>query len=364
MGVILEIRGGALAGKVIAVAMGRSVSVGRGSGRADMAFPEDTFMSGVHFAVECSASGCRVQDRKSSNGTFLNGARVQDAMLANGDEIKAGQTIFAVKMVSDEKLAGLAPSSSGAAAPLVPAASVSSGEGRISAEAPSAKLREVAAPAPRRTTAPDVESDLPSQTSPPSAIAPPPPKPPRVSVAAQSLTTPPPAARAGAAPADERRASASARSPEQGAANAHEFAAEIMGWLFPRVPPRWQVQQGLGFQSDEGNFPSSVAATQESLGGMTLAQFVEFQLNMLKNYLREASIEPVVPPRVAGAEETLAVDVRHKTKDGKELVYRRIYARSGSVVGVLTVTSLASEVGCVLESFAVALNGIGFRSAR
>jgi len=97
---------------------------------------------------------------------------------------------------------------------------------------------------------------------------------------------------------------------------------------------------------------------------MTLAQFVEFQLNMLKNYLREASVEPVVPPQVAGAEETLAVDVRHKTKDGKDLVYRRIYARSGSVVGVLTVTALVSEVGPVLDSLAIALNGVVFRSAK
>ena len=55
------------------------------------------------------ASGCRVQDRKSSNGTFLNGARISEAMLANGDEIKGGQTIFKVKIVADAKLASMVP---------------------------------------------------------------------------------------------------------------------------------------------------------------------------------------------------------------------------------------------------------------
>ena len=65
-----------MAGKVIGVKTGESVTVGRAAGRAQFALPHDAFMSGVHFAVECGTSGCRVQDRKSSNGTFLNGARI------------------------------------------------------------------------------------------------------------------------------------------------------------------------------------------------------------------------------------------------------------------------------------------------
>jgi len=105
LGVLLEIKAGPFAGKKVSVAGGQSVTFGRAAGRAEFALPHDTFMSGVHFAVECGPQGCRIQDRKSSNGTFLNGARIQDAMLANGDEIKSGQTIFAVKVVADAKLA-------------------------------------------------------------------------------------------------------------------------------------------------------------------------------------------------------------------------------------------------------------------
>jgi len=136
-----------------------------------------------------------------------------------------------------------------------------------------------------------------------------------------------------------------------------------MGWSFPRIPAKWQVQEGLGLQAQEGDFPSSLAATQESLGGITLPEFVEFQINMLKNYLRDPAIEPVVPLRISGGEETLALDVRHKTKDGKELVYRRIYARNANAVGVLTVTALASELPQVMENLAPALNGVSFQRA-
>ncbi len=109
MGVLLEIKAGPMAGKKIAIVTGQTVTFGRAAGRAEFPLPHDTFMSGVHFAVECSSGGCRVQDRKSSNGTFLNGAKIQDAMLANGDEIKGGQTVFAVKIVADAKLASLVP---------------------------------------------------------------------------------------------------------------------------------------------------------------------------------------------------------------------------------------------------------------
>jgi FHA domain-containing protein len=98
-----------MAGKKIAIVTGQSVTFGRAAGRAEFALPHDTFMSGVHFAVECGTSGCRVQDRKSSNGTFLNGAKIQDAMLDNGDETKGGQTIFTVRIVADAKLASLLP---------------------------------------------------------------------------------------------------------------------------------------------------------------------------------------------------------------------------------------------------------------
>jgi len=109
MGLILEINAGPMAGKLVGLKTGETVTVGRAARRAQFGLPHDTFKSGLHFAVECGRSGCRVQDRKSSSGTFLNGTRIQDAMLANGDEIKGGQTIFVVKIVADAKLRSLMP---------------------------------------------------------------------------------------------------------------------------------------------------------------------------------------------------------------------------------------------------------------
>jgi pSer/pThr/pTyr-binding forkhead associated (FHA) protein len=336
MGVLLEINAGPFAGKKVAVVTGQTVTFGRAAGRAQFALPHDTFMSGVHFAVECSTSGCRVQDRKSSNGTFLNGARIQDAMLANGDEIKGGQTILAVKIVADAKLTSLMPVQEVAVPP------------RVQQRAPAAEPSPAAGKPTPPAISPSVElREEPSAARAKAGAQPPMPAPPRPSVGRPD--DPAPAAPVGLEKSGERAARGAAFS--------------VMGWSFPAAPAEWQVQEGFGLQqSGHEEFPSSVAASEELLGGITLQQFVESQISILRGYLRDPKIEPTIPPRVGGAEESMAMDVRHSTKDGRELVYRRIYARSGPSVGVLTVTTLAANLPQVLQSLQPLLDGAAFHS--
>jgi pSer/pThr/pTyr-binding forkhead associated (FHA) protein len=389
MGVLLEINAGPMAGKKIAIVTGQTVTFGRAAGRAEFPLPHDTFMSGVHFAVECGAGGCRVQDRKSSNGTFLNGAKIQDAMLANGDEIKGGQTIFAVKIIADAKLASL----------MTPAEVAP-----ISApQVPQSQAAELAPPAVM--SPPWAEEERINEPVKPANESPPSPRPPRVERAVPlqvkgnanlekeaadrssaqespapgsspkseplAMSAPPPGAglkppRGSAPPPGV--ASHIARKfgdgpLERGDGGLRGSAFSVMGWSFPAAPAQWEVQEGFGLQqSGHDDFPSSVAVTEELLGGITLQQFVESQISMLRGYLRDPKIEPAMPPRVGGADESLAMDVRHSTKDGRELVYRRIYARSGASVGVLTVTTLAADLPQVLQSLRPLLEGAAFRS--
>ena len=92
MAAVLEVKAGPMSGEKIVIRTGETVTFGRAAGRANFALPHDTFMSGVHFVVECGPQGPFLRDRNSSNGTFLNGARVKDSPLTNGDEIRTGQT--------------------------------------------------------------------------------------------------------------------------------------------------------------------------------------------------------------------------------------------------------------------------------
>ena len=125
----------------------------------------------------------------------------------------------------------------------------------------------------------------------------------------------------------------------------------IMGWAFFHTPESWEVKEGVWLQrAVKEEFPSSVTASKELLGKMSLKEFVDAQTGMLSKYLNDARIEALKPPRVGAAEETFAVDVHHATIDGKEMVFRRIYAKNGGIVGVLNVTSMAGDLPRIMES--------------
>lgn len=384
MGLILEIKNAAMAGKVIALRTGESVTVGRAGGQAQCVVAEDTSMSRLHFAVECGKNGTRVADRGSSNGTYLNGRKIQEAtLLTSGDEIKAGQTVFAVKLISDEKLAAM-----GLPAPATPVPEprphpAPSLERPVDRSAP-VRHQPPPEPPPEPFRAPRSEREAELRAR----VEPEPPRPqqyrepplaPVVEGPAQFRSIPSPPRPNPQPPLAEPRASqpaakipVPAQQPSRdelgeragnGGVRGQDAAFRVMGWSFPAAPAQWELQEGFGLQqTGDAGFRASVAVSEEVLGGMTLQQFVEAQIGTLRGYFRDAKIEPTMPPRVGGAEESMAVDVRHSTKDGKELVHRWIYASSGSSVGMLTVTALAAELLSVLESLQTFLAGAEFRS--
>lgn len=423
MSVALEIKSGPMAGQSIPLRNGESVTVGRASAKAQFALGHDTFMSSLHFAVECGPQGSRVIDRKSSNGTFLNGRKLREfeaTPLANGDEIKAGQTTFVVKMVADEKLDPAIPSRPAAppaeppqppparqqlpsdsqqprSVELRPQQPVSqppvSPQPQPPAQRPSSLFQDPVskpnpvAPSPAESQPRarlDADSVRPAEPPPrrieearppgvqetPPRPAPLPEEPARFRAVPGQPQAPsekpprdfePPHSPSPFAP-PKPRDEFTPRSVDRGA-RPRDFGFRVMGWSFPTAPSGWQVQEGFGLQrAAQEEFPSSLAVTEELLGGITLQQFVESQICTLRGYLRDATIEPTLPPRVGGADESMAVDVRHSTKDGKQLVHRWIYARSGSSVGMLTVTALASELPQVLQTLQPLLDGAAFQA--
>jgi hypothetical protein len=118
MKAVLEIRSGSNAGDKLSLNPGKPLRIGRTS-KADHVFSDDKLMSSLHFAIEYSEKGCRLVDLNSSNGTFLNGARIKEATLANGDEIRAGNTVFVIRMLPGEELPATTFRSEPSAAPKV-----------------------------------------------------------------------------------------------------------------------------------------------------------------------------------------------------------------------------------------------------
>jgi pSer/pThr/pTyr-binding forkhead associated (FHA) protein len=84
-------------GRKIWLRTGQEIEVGR-TVVADLGVAHDQQMSGLHFALECGKDVCRIHDRQSETGTFLNGVQIDSSELFDGDRIEAGETVFVVRI--------------------------------------------------------------------------------------------------------------------------------------------------------------------------------------------------------------------------------------------------------------------------
>ncbi len=105
MRIVLVVETGPQAGRKIELQPGQTLQIGRGR-EADLGFPEDKLMSGLHCVVQCGVKVCAIRDLGSTNGLLINGQKVRAAELKHGDRIVAGRTEFAVSTpFNDEALA-------------------------------------------------------------------------------------------------------------------------------------------------------------------------------------------------------------------------------------------------------------------
>jgi pSer/pThr/pTyr-binding forkhead associated (FHA) protein len=101
MRVILEVQGGPQSGRQIILHSGQVAQIGR-SPSADLAFPEDSFMSGMHCVVQCGVKVLWVCDHNSTNGVLVNGTKVPSGSLKSGDGFVVGRTHFTVRTCEDD----------------------------------------------------------------------------------------------------------------------------------------------------------------------------------------------------------------------------------------------------------------------
>lgn len=92
---IVEVRGGKSAGTKAVLDPGSSLRFGR-TDLSDIVVPHDELLSGVHFELSWDGRRCRVYDRKSLKGTFLDGSPILSANVSHGGWIRAGRTDFIV----------------------------------------------------------------------------------------------------------------------------------------------------------------------------------------------------------------------------------------------------------------------------
>jgi len=142
-------------------------------------------------------------------------------------------------------------------------------------------------------------------------------------------------------------------------------ALTIGSWSFGRIPEGWVVNEGYGIHfAGPGAFPSEVVVSEARLAReVTLQSHIESEMALVREFVSEPEIKMAGQVTVAGAEEARGVVIRYKTDDGRRFWQRQVYARSGQLVGVLTLTTLDTELPRIQSVFDAIVSTAVFREA-
>ena len=98
--IALNILNGPRAGHKIWLKPRQWVVVGR-TELSDFSISSDPTLSQTHFRLNYpNADDCRLEDLRSTNGTYVNEKPIVQCRLANGDTIVAGNTVFRVNLLN------------------------------------------------------------------------------------------------------------------------------------------------------------------------------------------------------------------------------------------------------------------------
>ncbi len=118
----------------------------------------------------------------------------------------------------------------------------------------------------------------------------------------------------------------------------------VGGWGFNIVPEGWVAMEGVGLVREDGaEFRVSATGVEDALPeGKTLREYLDAQAQVAKSQLKEPEIREPAEARMEGSEEALLLTLSSEAQDGLRVTQRQIYARSGGVVGILTLSGLAA----------------------
>jgi pSer/pThr/pTyr-binding forkhead associated (FHA) protein len=164
------------------------------------------------------------------------------------------------------------------------------------------------------------------------------------------------------APATREPAASPVRSTQISASSSSPLV--IGNWSFRNIPPGWELVEGHGIRdANKDTFPSSVIVGKDTLlPDVTLAQYIQAQLAIIRMHLPDARPKDVAPASFPAAEEASSLEIELPSEDGRLGVQRQLYARFGSSVGVLTFTTLASDLPRLDALFNSIRSGLSFRS--
>jgi hypothetical protein len=141
------------------------------------------------------------------------------------------------------------------------------------------------------------------------------------------------------------------------------FPAELQigGWGFASLPQGWELIEGIGLRlaSEQGFIPTISAGEGQMPNGLSLDQYIDLQVQLIRENVKGSETQGPINARVQGAEEAKALLVKSPSPAGT-VVQRQIYAVHSGLVGVFTVSMLESQAPRVNPAAATVVSGLSF----
>jgi len=130
-------------------------------------------------------------------------------------------------------------------------------------------------------------------------------------------------------------------------------AARIGRWIIPAIPSGWTWIAGFGIQRRGENVTPSNVHLQEDqlLVGDHLVLYIQSQITVMKGTFKDPAIAGPVPSQFPGAEDCAMLMLKHQPMNQVSVFQVQHYMRSNRWVGIVTLTTLESELLKVRPAF-------------
>ncbi|MCU0228826.1 MAG: FHA domain-containing protein [Bryobacterales bacterium] len=117
-------------------------------------------------------------------------------------------------------------------------------------------------------------------------------------------------------------------------------------WMIPAIPPGWSELPGSGIQiAQTGRFPTNILFTEEALGtDETLPRYIRLQQLGAREALPRVEFQVPMPVAAFGVEEAYVTRNLFEAAGGVRATQRQFFVRKSGLAGVVSMTTIESEV--------------------
>jgi hypothetical protein len=139
-------------------------------------------------------------------------------------------------------------------------------------------------------------------------------------------------------------------------------------WSVTGMPGGWIYVADFGIRQmkpDARAIAASVGVGQDALSSASeLTKYVEKQMKLIGNHLKESKFAGPQPTAFPGADEAQLLFVRHSVDSAGNMLHAQTYVRSGLWIGIITLTTLEELLRAVRPDYDAFVKGLRIREQR